>query len=243
MTASCLTRGALAAACTLFSVGSAFAAVATYPALDLSFSAPGSQAVNDASPVIALDPATGVWQDDGNVGAVDPTLTRYYGGIVRYTPGDGMSEWGGSVALQLLRDDGGVVFTVGKGQGSTQMSFTAPFTNQGVGPVATALPFVLKVSDAPFNTQNWALFVGANAEAAVEGTPDFSASNVFHDLSIPRSMTGLRAVFVAEPWAVQASSAELSNVFSATEWTPAVVPEPGAIALALAAGALFMRRR
>lgn len=219
------------------------AALTPYPALNLSYSAPGSTEIASTTGLLPLDAATGVFTDPDQ-GSAQSSATRYYGGVIRHTLGAGMSGWGGEFLLEFIRSDGSRVIDIGKRGGSDNMTFAAQnLSTLNAGPLGVDLPFVIKLSDANWNLQNIAIFIGANATSETEGTPDFVANDAFLDLSPPKSIASLRVTFSAAGWAPQASSGELSGVFSSTAWSPAVIPEPAMMGVLAPLAALLLRRR
>lgn len=215
------------------------AAVVNYPALDASFSAPGSQAVSTVAGPVTLDVDAGRFTDP-DTGTASASATRYYGGIISYSPNTD-AQWGGGIDLLLTREDNATV-RFGKGLGGTTWTINGSSSSYNSGIAATGeMPFVIKVVDIPWNVAEAKLFLGANATAMTEGTPDGSVNVI--NATASGFIRDARVTFVAENWASGASSGSIQGFFSATEWQPAVVPEPHLLGVVGASGLLMLRRR
>lgn len=105
--------------------------------------------------------------------------------------------------------------------------------------------FVLKIYDGAFNASAIAVFLGSNATAGTEGTPDYVLSGPanIHALNPPHAsvVDGFRLEFKQDGDATLTTT----NMFSSNLWNPVgAVPEPSTSAMLLGGvGSLLLSRR
>ena len=137
-----------------------------------------------------------------------------------------------------------VRFGAGGGQNNWRLSGSAGYNATTAVPRASTVDFVIKVRDGAWNTAFADVYLNANANAAVEGISDFSVQ--INNLMNPNSLQLLTLTLTRGAGGVDETSASLSDVFSATQWTPlSSIPEPSTYAAMAGLAALLMvlRRR
>lgn len=232
-----MTPRLLLASATLAAATSLPAALITYTDLAATSNGQAVSVAFDASHQF-LDPDSGT----PAAGAM------YYGGSISFPTND----WGIQGGLYLTQagvasaeNAYGLRFYVNEGPGSQVHARSNAAQQQdslGAGPLT--LDVVIKLTDLVWNTAQADVFLGANANNATEGTPDFSIQ--VNNLTGANPLAGFE--IRKDQWnPVGGFSA--TRLFSATEWTPlSSVPEPtttalGAGAAALAIAAALRRRR
>lgn len=217
------------------------AAVTTYPGLNATLTSPSQTATNLAHGPVTLDASTGQFIDP-NDGSADPSLTRYIGGTLTYTPNS--NEWGSGGHLRLVRSDGNETLRFGKDEGGTAWTLVGNSSTFNTGITASgAVDFVLRIRDVAWNVAAIDLFLGANANAATEGTPDGTVQLI--NATSTSFIQDLKLTFTTQNWATGESGITLANAFSADVWTPvgSIVPEPASVALLGFGAVLALRRR
>jgi len=220
------------------------AAVVMYPAADTSVTRVNNatdQTVESSVSFAAADRFV-----DGQSGTPDVSRTRYYGGIYSYVPTNS-TQWGGGFSLRFNMTNPAVVaFVFGKPAGRSELFVDAPSTNGGqsnnVGAYTGTevdLPFVLKFEDDNWNLATVRIFIGGNATALTEGTPDKTFTGLFSDITV----TGLTTRFEYASWAQDTSTGSLSGFFASDAWNPVVIPEPTTLAALGMLGCGLMARR
>jgi len=226
--------------------------------LDVSYNSPGGTAVSGSTGNIVLTGGTAFVNSAGPT----PVLTsaRYYGGTIAFNAG--FTGGGGWYAAQT------VISFLNSGTSNQSLLTLVPGTYWNVGPSsydyvnggnlngtisqaspgAAALPttstfnFVMKFVESGWGVTTMSLFLGSNATALTEGTPDYSGG--------VGGITGINQIsigFNAPVGNTSPSSLTASNMFGADTWTPVgAVPEPttwALLAFSLTGVVVFRRRR
>lgn len=225
--------------------GNALASVTYYPTMNVTVSSPGGVAIDEVKPVspVALDPAH-VFTDPDTSSPAPGAL--YYGGVL--AADNNGSQWGHELVLRLLSDNETVSDAVsfGKHLGDATAKLKAPGASYDSGlTIGGSLPFVIKVTDDPWNLATAYIFLGANATAGTEGAPD-GTIQLINFVNSTRNIAKVQLHFKAENWEPSSFGGSLNYFFSADTWTPAgpPVPEPASgLALGLAGLLTLSRRR
>lgn len=223
-------------------------AVVSYPTLNTTLTTQGGLGADDTETVTsAISVAPNHTWIDNNSGGPPYSPDVYFGGNISFTPEtNNGSEWGSGINFDL-RIGGSTVITLNAGSGTNGWRFLGDSSGGTIAGYARAntFDFVIRVEDGQWNTAVAKIYLGANANNATEGTPDYTV-NVSNRVSSPIDTIVFSSYTSEWTGGTATSMATLNYAFSATEWTPvSAVPEPSQYAaiLGILAVALGLYRR
>ncbi len=202
------------------------AAVVLYPAFTTNVVFPGSAANS-----LLISNSVSIVPDhryiDPDIGTPDSAASRYFGGSVDFSSvGD---EWGAAATFTIGGAGEDAVFRAGGGVTNWVVSGSASAATTPLNR-SSAFDFVIKLEDTAWNNTAIKLFLGTNANAATEGTADFTVN--INNANSSNPLNFLSWSFTHESWNTEPATLDIDNIFSATDWTPvSAIPEPGTVML------------
>lgn len=222
-----------------------YAQTVTYPSLNISYSIPGSTASTLTTGSVNLSTSPDHRFLDPDTATPSVSATRYYGGSIAWTGSS--NEWGSTAVLRIgsAGSPGDhVLLRVGGGLTNWQITASSFTANTTLPFSSSSFDFVIKIADAAWNTASVNLFLGANANTALEGTPDYTIQ--LNNATGANFLGWMSWTTSHENWDVGASSLVTNNMFSSTVWTPvSAIPEPSTYMLMVGGIGLlaWLRRR